>query len=179
MIKYLHLILLLSLANANLAQQLDVQTFGNKKDKAVIFMHGGPGYNSVAFEQTTAEELASHGFYVISYDRRGEGRNEAIEAAYTFDQTFADLNEIYASHDLKKATILGHSFGGVVGTLYAEQYPEKIQSLVLLGAPISLQETLKNIRTLSCMPCPTVFTRLKVPMKRPSGYMKNSNRTVY
>lgn len=32
-----------------------VNTFGNSKDPAIIFIHGGPGYNSQDFEITTAE----------------------------------------------------------------------------------------------------------------------------
>lgn len=127
------------------AQDIAIQTFGNPKEKALIFLHGGPGFHSLGFEKTTAENLASSGFFVISYDRRGEGRNDELKAAYTFEQTLEDLDGIYEKYQLEAATLIGHSFGGIVGTLFAEKYPDKIQSLILVGAPPALQETFKTI----------------------------------
>jgi len=127
------------------AQNLEIQHFGNAENTPLIFIHGGPGYNSVSFEKTTAEELAKNGFYVISYDRRGEGRNEHLSAAHNFEETFTDLDQIYTDLKLKNAVILGHSFGGVVGTLFAEKNPHMVRSLILVGVPISMQETLKQV----------------------------------
>ena len=126
-------------------QTIYTKTFGNEKDKAVIFLHGGPGYNCVNFEATTAQKLADNGFYVIVYDRRGEGRSKDPNAKFTFKETFDDLNNIYNTYNLTKAILIGHSFGGVVATLFAEANPQKVQSLVLIGAPVSLQQTFKNI----------------------------------
>jgi proline iminopeptidase len=143
--KILTLICLIVIGNIVNAQNLEIETFGNKKDKPLIFLHGGPGYNSVPFEKTAADEIAKNGFFVISYDRRGEGRNEQLKAEYTFEQTFEDLNQIYQSFGLKIATLIGHSFGGIVATLFAEKFPEKINSLILASVPISMQETLNNI----------------------------------
>jgi len=143
--KTLTILFLMLSGNIIFAQDLEVQTFGNKNNKPIIFLHGGPGYNSVTFESTTAEELAKNGFFVISYDRRGEGRNESLTATYTFDETFKDINQIYKTFNLKKATLIGHSFGGVIATLFADTYPENINTLILVGTPVSMQETLKNI----------------------------------
>lgn len=138
------LIIFLFLANAH-AQELYVKTFGNKKDKAVLFLHGGPGYNSSTFEVTTAKNLAEEGFYVIVYDRRGEGRSADDSAKFTFKETFDDLNMILAKLEVNKANLVGHSFGGVVALLYAEKYPDKVNSIVLTSAPLVLQETFKTI----------------------------------
>jgi proline iminopeptidase len=126
-------------------QSIYTKTFGNTKDKPIIFLHGGPGYNCVNFEATTAQQLADKGFFVIVYDRRGEGRSNDPNAKFTFKETFDDLNSIYQKFSLVKATLIGHSFGGVVATLFAETNPKKVQSIVLVGAPVSLQATFKNI----------------------------------
>lgn len=147
--KIIIVLFLIVFGNTLIAQDLEVQTFGNKNDKALIFLHGGPGYNSVPFEKTTAEELAKNGYYVISYDRRGEGRNEQLKAEYTFRQSIEDLNSIYQKYELKKANLIGHSFGGVIATLFADENPDKINTLVLVSVPISMQKTLKNIVTSS------------------------------
>lgn len=130
-------------------ENIYTRTFGNPKDKAIIYLHGGPGYNCANFEATTAQRLANKGFFVVVYDRRGEGRSKDPNAKYTFKETFDDLNTIYQKYGLTKSTLIGHSFGGVVATLFAENFPDKIQSIILVGAPVSLQETFKTIITTS------------------------------
>jgi proline iminopeptidase len=127
------------------AQNLYVKTFGDAKAKPIIFLHGGPGYNSSVFEATTAQKLADAGYFIIVYDRRGEGRSINPAAAYTFQQTFADLDSLYQAYHLTKATLMGHSFGGVVATEFAKTHPDKINTLLLVSAPINLQKTFKNI----------------------------------
>ena len=127
------------------SQNLYLKSFGNPKDKAIIFLHGGPGYNSASFEATTAQKLSDNGFFVVVYDRRGEGRSEGLRAEFTFEETFDDLKSIYKKFKIKKAILIGHSFGGIVATLFAEKYPRKIKSVVLVGAPVSFQESFKTI----------------------------------
>ncbi|WP_343690112.1 alpha/beta hydrolase [Chitinophaga sp.] len=127
------------------AQSLYFNTFGDRKNKPIIFLHGGPGSNSGSFELTTAQKLADKGYYVILYDRRGEGRSIDIPAKYTFQQTFNDLNNIYKKFGLKKATLIGYSFGGLLGILYMEKYSQQVSSLVLISSLCSLQDTYNNI----------------------------------
>ncbi len=130
-------------------QSLYTRTFGNSKNNPIIFLHGGPGYNSVNFEATTAQVLADRGYFVIVYDRRGEGRSKDVNAKFTFNETFADLKDIYQQYKLTTSTLMGHSFGGIVATLFAEANPTMVQSIILVGAPVSLQATFKNILTKS------------------------------
>lgn len=127
------------------SQTIYSKAFGAPSDEPVIYLHGGPGYNSIGFEVTTAEQLAANGFFVIVYDRRGEGRSPDQNAKFTFQETFDDLDAIYKKFDLESSNLMGHSFGGIIGTLYAEKYPEKIKSLVLVAAPLSMQATFTTI----------------------------------
>ncbi|HEX8269587.1 MAG TPA: alpha/beta hydrolase [Flavobacterium sp.] len=136
---------LLAASVAVQSQTLYTKSFGSPKNSAAIFLHGGPGYNAAAFEATTAQQLADSGFFVIVYDRRGEGRSTDPNAAFTFEQTFVDLAGLYDQYKIQKAVLIGHSFGGVVGTLFAEKNPQKVSALILAGAPISMQETFQNI----------------------------------
>jgi proline iminopeptidase len=127
------------------SQTIYSKAFGNPNDKPLIYLHGGPGYNSVGFESTTAQKLSENGFYVISYDRRGEGRSPDKNAKFTFNETFDDINLIYDTFNLRSAILIGHSFGGVIATLYAEKHPNKTKSIILVSAPLSMQETLSTI----------------------------------
>ncbi|KAF2512150.1 alpha/beta hydrolase [Flavobacterium zhairuonense] len=126
-------------------QNLYIKTYGNEKNKPVIFIHGGPSGNATLFEATTAQNLADLGFYVIAYDRRGEGRSTDPEAKFTYEEALQDLNAIYKIYHLKKAALLSHSFGGLVATLYTNKYPQNVSALVLAGALFSQQETYDHI----------------------------------
>jgi proline iminopeptidase len=126
-------------------QNLYIKTYGNEKNKPVIFIHGGPSGNATLFEGTTAQNLADQGFYVIDYDRRGEGRSVDPDAKFTYEEAFQDLNFIIKKYNLKKATLLAHSFGGLVATLYTEKYPQNVDALILAGALFSQQETYDHI----------------------------------
>jgi proline iminopeptidase len=137
-------LLLASTLNVD-AQNLYIKTFGNQTNPPIIFMHGGPGYNCASFEATTAQNLSDNGFFVIVYDRRGEGRSKDANAKFTFEQSIEDVNSIFSEYKLQKATVIGHSFGGILATNFATAYPNKVQALVLVGAPMGLQSSFKNI----------------------------------
>ncbi|MFQ6601247.1 alpha/beta fold hydrolase [Flavobacterium sp. C3NV] len=144
--KKIFLLSLLSLSFLVSSQALYIKTYGNKSDKPIIFVHGGPSGNATLFEgSNTAEELSKKGFFVIAYDRRGEGRSTDPNAKFTYAEAFQDLNAIYKNYHLRKATLLAHSFGGLVATLYAEKYPQNINALILAGALFSQQETYNHI----------------------------------
>lgn len=127
------------------AQNIYSKAYGNQQNPAVIFIHGGPSGNATLFEGTTAQKLADKGFYVIVYDRRGEGRSKDENATMTFKESFEDLNQLYHTYHIKKAHILSHSFGGIIGTLFTNQFPEKVQTLTLAGALFTQQETYDHI----------------------------------
>lgn len=133
------------LKNFVYAQQIYSQDYGNPKDPAIIFVHGGPRGNATLFEGTTAALLAEKGFYVIAYDRRGEGRSQHTAATMTFTEAIADLDKLIEKYKLKKVSIIGHSFGGLVSTLYTHVRPQKVERLILVGALFSQQETYDHI----------------------------------
>lgn len=126
-------------------QSLYSRAFGKKADDPVIFLHGGPGSSAVYFEATTAQKLADEGFYVVVYDRRGEGRSADSTARITYEEFFEDLDRIYQKYHLTRAHLIGFSFGGLVTTLYAEKHPEKVKSIILASALLSQQASYNAI----------------------------------
>lgn len=127
------------------AQILYSKAYGDRHDPAIVFIHGGPSGNSTLFESTTAQKLANKGLYVIVYDRRGEGRSIDSTATFTYTEAFNDLNVILQLYNIDKATLIGHSFGGLVATLFTERFPKKVNALILAGALVSQQETYDHI----------------------------------
>ncbi len=127
------------------SQNLYVRTFGQTSDPAILFLHGGPGYNAASFEISTALPLAKAGFFVIVYDRRGEGRSLDYKAKFTFEQSCQDINALLDSFHIRQINLLGHSFGGMLAIEYAKKFSERVHSLVLVSAPIDLQESFRTI----------------------------------
>lgn len=126
-------------------KDLYLKSFGKASDEPIIFLHGGPGYNSINFDETTAQKLADKGFYVVVYDRRGEGRSINLKSTYTKKETLKDLVKLMKQNKIKRAHFIGHSFGGMVATWFAKTYPKLTGSIILVGAPICLQESFKTI----------------------------------
>lgn len=127
------------------AQTLYSKAYGDRKNPSLIFIHGGPRGNATLFEGTTAQKLADMGFFVIAYDRRGEGRSTDTSAKLTFKEAFDDLNQLIKQYGLKKVNLIGHSFGGIVSTLFTNQYPEKVERLILVSALFAQQESYNHI----------------------------------
>lgn len=146
--KKIYLILFYILTSLTINAQINTiysKSYGQSENPAIIFIHGGPRGNSTLFEGTTAEKLAEKGYYVIVYDRRGEGHSIDTTATFTFQEAIKDLNSLYQKYNIKRANIIAHSFGGLVGTLFTEQNPQKVNSLILTGALFSQQETYDHI----------------------------------
>jgi proline iminopeptidase len=139
------------------AQELYVKTFGTNKEKSILFLHGGPGYNCASFEITTAQELANNGYFVIVYDRRGEGRSEDKNAKFTFDETYQDIQSILNRFEIKKINLIGHSFGGIIATQFADKFPKMVNAVLLVSAPVSLQESFQTIISK----CKAIYTEKK------------------
>lgn len=121
------------------------KSYGKSSNPPVIFIHGGPSGNATLFEATTAEKLATKGFFVIVYDRRGEGRSADSTATFTYDEAIRDLAGILNHYKIEKTSLIAHSFGGLVATLFTEKYPGKVNALILAGALFSQQETYDHI----------------------------------
>jgi proline iminopeptidase len=135
-------LLLNSLAHS---QKIYSKTYGNAHNPPIIYIHGGPRGNATLFEGTTAALIAKKGFYVIVYDRRGEGRSIDSSATITFAEAINDLDHVLEKYKIKKTAIIGHSFGGIVAALYTSARPEKVGRLILVDALFSQQETYDHI----------------------------------
>lgn len=130
-------------------QEMYIKEYGNVDNPPILFLHGGPGYNSINFEVSTAQKLADSGFYVITYDRRGEGRSKELSSNYTFSESSADIDSILNKYNVKKINLLAHSFGGVIASEFAEKNPTKVKSIIFISAPFSYPNILSG--TLSSL----------------------------
>ena len=74
-------------------------------------------------------------YRVVRYDRRGYGKSlPQPENPYS---NVDDLNEVFKHLKIKSAHVMGMSAGGGLSIDFALEYPDKVKSLVLVGAVVS------------------------------------------
>lgn len=73
-------------------------------------------------------------FRVISYQLRGEDDCFALRRRFGLSDLAADLAEFLDWHGLERPTLLGVSFGGVIGLEFAARYPGRLRALAVQGA---------------------------------------------
>lgn len=141
------LVLIVSVPSLALPQKIDgmyVSTFGNPKDQSIIFVHGGPGFNSQDFETTTAVPLAKLGYYVVAYDERGQGRSTPVDKLeYTYKRYADDLLNIISTLSLKKPILIGHSHGGPISIKFDELHPGIAKAVILVSGPVNFWKSIE------------------------------------
>lgn len=60
------------------------------------------------------------------------------------DRMIDDIEEIRTHLKTDKIFVIGHSFGGILATKYAEKYPQHVKGLVLLNATLDINDSLLN-----------------------------------
>lgn len=70
-------------------------------------------------------------FRVTMYDLRGHGYSDMPPRGYTPDHMVGDFSGLMDSLPIERASILGHSYGGVVALYYAVLHPERVNKLII------------------------------------------------
>ena len=85
--------------------------------------------------RTMVERLASFSRLIL-FDKPGTGLSDPVPAAPTIDQRTADLVAVLDAVGSERATLIGYSEGGIPSVVLAATRPERVESLVLLDAPL-------------------------------------------
>jgi len=103
-----------------------------------VCLHGGPGTDSAGLIRTLAPLAEPLGTRLVFYDHRGHGRSawEPVEQC-TQDQLVADIEGVRQALGLGPVHVLGVSWGGFLGLMYAARYPGSIRTLAVVGASAS------------------------------------------
>ncbi|WP_230027296.1 alpha/beta fold hydrolase [Massilia sp. Bi118] len=106
----------------------------------LLFLHGGPGYNSYSFEAQAGKALESK-LQLVYLDQRGSGRSERPwTGAYSIPAMVEDIEALRKQLGVPKLALMGHSFGGALALEYAAAYPQHVSKLVLVSAASSIPD---------------------------------------
>ena len=71
---------------------------------------------------------------IIIIDLPGHGKSGCIAETHTMELMAEVVNSILEENDILEASFIGHSMGGYISLAFAEEYPTKINKLVLLNS---------------------------------------------
>lgn len=110
----------------------------------VILIHGVTGDLSIWF-LCEAMGVLARSFRVTAFDLRGHGYSDVPRDGYTSADQASDVLAIMDGLGIERATLVGHSFGAVIGTHAAVLYPDRIEGLVLSDPSFPALRHLENL----------------------------------
>ena len=114
---------------------------GRPGEAPVLFLHGGPGYNSYSFEKTIGAQLEAR-VQMIYLDERGSGRSQRpVNHDYRMATLVQDVEALRTSLKIPKLSLMGHSFGGTIALEYASRYPQHVEKLIILDGAADMPVT--------------------------------------
>jgi pimeloyl-ACP methyl ester carboxylesterase len=122
---------------------LHTEAFGNPSNPACILVACKQGTARFWSDQF-CQYIANQGFFVIRYDHRDVGQSSTIDwekAPYTMTDMAHDAILLLDGYGIHKAHFIGDSMGGWICQRIGVDYPERVQSLVIISAgPIEITD---------------------------------------
>jgi pimeloyl-ACP methyl ester carboxylesterase len=133
--------------------------WGNEAAPALVLLHGGRDHCRTW--DWVARALRPH-FHIMAADLRGHGDSEWPKgSSYSMADHVYDLTRMAAAVGLKQMSIVGHSFGGMISTVYAGAFPAHVKQLAVLDGAF-------NPRS-STLPIEQQFVRWAAELNRTSA----------
>ncbi|HEV2964218.1 MAG TPA: alpha/beta hydrolase [Candidatus Angelobacter sp.] len=99
----------------------------------VVLLHGY-AENSDSWAPLAADLMRDH--TVVAPDLRGIGRSSKPAGGYDKKTQAKDIRAVVTALGYDKTFVVAHDIGNMVAYAYASMYPDKVQKLVVMDAPI-------------------------------------------
>ncbi|MDR2347422.1 MAG: alpha/beta hydrolase [Bifidobacteriaceae bacterium] len=115
----------------------------------VLFVHGGPGF-SESFVGHQLKKMLGDSATLVFWDQRGAGKTLAasgwpISHTVTVEEVKRDMQAVVdhlkRSYDRPKIALAGHSWGTVLGSLYALEHPDDLLLYIGIGQVVEMRES--------------------------------------
>ena len=117
---------------------MDVAAHGKANGRTVVLMHGK--LFCAATWDSSIKALSEAGYRVIAPDQIGFCTSSKPDHyQYSFQQLATNTQQLLKALGIQKATLLGHSTGGMLATRYALMFPEQVEQLAMVN-PIGLED---------------------------------------
>ncbi len=140
--------------------------FNPNSEKTILFLHGFGGSATNWLE--VMPQLSDEGYRVVAVDLKGFGFSEKNkDENYSHPSQVNFLNSFIEKLELKDITLVGHSMGANIATMYYQEYPEKIRNLVLVSPSLMEERNEDKIRSnaLKVLDFPVVREYVRIVLK--------------
>jgi pimeloyl-ACP methyl ester carboxylesterase/class 3 adenylate cyclase len=72
---------------------------------------------------------------LLVFDKRGMGLSDRTDTLYTLEQRVDDIRAVLDAAESRRTYLMGFSEGGAMAGLFAATYPDRVEGLILYGAP--------------------------------------------
>ena len=104
----------------------------------ILYLHG-LGESGLCFERLMADPRLAHWDHVAP-DLRGYGKSRWSSEPYSLEEHALRLDAMIGTLFLDSVVLLGHSMGGVIGTLLCERRGDSVRGFVNVEGNISLPD---------------------------------------
>ena len=111
---------------------------GDRSGIPVLLLHAW-GESKASFDRLLPELPES--LRVLAFDQRGHGGSDKPASGYELSTIASDVEGFMDVMGVESAVVCGSSSGGYVAQQVAVQAPSRVNALVLVGAPRTLQGT--------------------------------------
>jgi 3-oxoadipate enol-lactonase len=106
---------------------------GDAKSYPLILIH--PIGGNILIWHHEIPLLLKSGFRVIAYEIRGHYRTGMGKVgAYAMQDLVTDLEHLLEHLNIKKCTIIGHSIGGIIASMYAAEHSDTVDAIVMINS---------------------------------------------
>ncbi|MEP7074517.1 MAG: alpha/beta hydrolase [Acidobacteriota bacterium] len=101
--------------------------------RQLVLLHG---FGETSYMWTSLFGEFANDFTIIAPDLRGIGDSSQPKTGYDKKTVAIDIHELVKSLGYKKIDLVGHDIGLMVAYAYAAQFPDEVEKLALLEAPL-------------------------------------------
>lgn len=125
----------------------------------LVCVHGIGHWTQAAWDFVAGELEATH--RIVAFDLPGFGASDKPDVAYTLDFFAAVLGNVVDGYAPGAVTLVGHSLGGLVASLYAAGASERVRLLVLIAPAGFLRTPALLLKLAGSRPVRWLFGRVK------------------
>jgi pimeloyl-ACP methyl ester carboxylesterase len=115
------------------ASKVYYETFGDESLYPIILIH--PIGGNIDIWEHEIQFILKKGFRVIAYEIRGHNRSSIGDKRdFTLYDLSEDLHMLVEELKIKKCTLVGHSIGGAIASLYAKQHPHNVDAIIFINS---------------------------------------------
>lgn len=105
---------------------------GNRRNPPVVLIHG-LGLRLSLWRDYIS--VLAEDYFIINYDLFGHGASEPPPSMPSLVLFSEQLKDLLDEIEVESASIVGFSLGGMINRRFAMDYPDRVQSLIILNSP--------------------------------------------